>query len=112
MNLVDMLKALGDETRSRIMNLLLTSSLCVCEIEELLNINQSNASRHLFRLKTSGLIEPEKQAQWVFYRINEAAVKQYPFLRVMIETERDQNKQWQQDIDALKKLKAAGGGCH
>ena len=50
MNTVQMLKALGDETRIRIVNILRDGPLCVCEIESILEITQSNASRHLSKL--------------------------------------------------------------
>ena len=57
MELVEIFKAFGDETRIRILNLLRNSEMCVCEIEAILGINQSNASRHLNKLKsTVGLL--------------------------------------------------------
>ena len=66
-NIVDVLKALSDETRLRIMNLLYIKDLCVCDIVETLGITQTKASRHLKYLKNSGLVEDRKQAQWVYY---------------------------------------------
>ncbi len=47
LELVVILKALADETRLRMLHLLKDRELCVCEIEEVLGIQQSNASRHL-----------------------------------------------------------------
>jgi ArsR family transcriptional regulator len=63
MELIQILKALSDKTRLRILNLLMQSELCVGEIEYLLNINQSNTSRHLSSLKNATLITYEKKAQ-------------------------------------------------
>ncbi|GBG55911.1 transcriptional regulator [Sporomusaceae bacterium FL31] len=47
MEIINVLKALSDETRIKILNLLRIMPLCVCEIEDILGISQSNASRHL-----------------------------------------------------------------
>lgn len=49
--MLDILKALADETRLRILSQVLRGEMCVCEIEECLGLTQSNASRHLTTLK-------------------------------------------------------------
>ena len=67
--LVDVLKALSDETRLRILNLLYESELCVCDIMEILKISQAKASRHLIYLKNAGLVKDRKQAQWAYYSL-------------------------------------------
>ena len=69
LNIVNVLKALSDETRLRILNLLYEKELCVCDINESLDIMQTKASRHLSYLKKMGLIKGRKQAQWVYYSI-------------------------------------------
>ncbi len=51
MTIVNMFKALSDENRLRIMSLLIREELCVCEIEVILELSQSNVSRHLNKLK-------------------------------------------------------------
>ncbi|BAE86462.1 ArsR/SmtB family transcription factor [Desulfitobacterium hafniense] len=66
-NIVDIMKALSDETRLRIINLLFIKDLCVCDIVETLEITQTKASRHLKYLKNAGLVEDRKKAQWVYY---------------------------------------------
>jgi ArsR family transcriptional regulator, arsenate/arsenite/antimonite-responsive transcriptional repressor len=67
--LVDMLKALSDETRLRILNLLYERELCVCDIMETLQITQAKASRHLIYMKNAGLVKDRKQAQWAYYAV-------------------------------------------
>lgn len=66
-NLLDVLKALSDETRLRIVNLLYEKELCVCDVMETLQITQAKASRHLIYLKNAGLVKDRKHAQWVYY---------------------------------------------
>ncbi|MDP4095154.1 MAG: metalloregulator ArsR/SmtB family transcription factor [Bacillota bacterium] len=68
--LVDILKALSDETRLRILNLLYEKELCVCEVMEVLQISQAKASRHLIYLKNAGLVKDRKHAQWAYYSMN------------------------------------------
>lgn len=68
-NIVDILKALSDETRLRIINLLYEGELCVCDIMEVLDISQAKASRHLGVLRRAGLVTDRKSAQWVYYTL-------------------------------------------
>lgn len=70
MNFIDIFKMLSDENRIRILNLLVNQELCVCEIEAILEVTQSNASRHLNRLKNAKIIDPIKDSQWTYYKIN------------------------------------------
>lgn len=67
----EVFKALSDENRIRIINLLQMGELCVCEIETILDLTQTNASRHLSRLKGAGILEMRKEFQWVYYRMSE-----------------------------------------
>ncbi len=67
MTIVNMFKALSDENRLRIMSLLIREELCVCEIEVILELSQSNVSRHLNKLKSDKMIDFHKKAQWVHY---------------------------------------------
>ena len=69
---VQILKALSDSTRMRIVLLLLNSGeLCVCDIMESLGIPQSTASRHLSLLRSAGLVDGERRGVWMHYRIVE-----------------------------------------
>jgi ArsR family transcriptional regulator len=63
------LKALGDRSRLRIINMLGEKSLCVCEITEVLKLSQSTVSGHLRVLKDAGLVEDEKDGLWVEYHL-------------------------------------------
>lgn len=62
-------KALADATRLRILGLLLTGEVCVCDIHESLKIPQPKASRHLAYLRRSGLVETRRDGLWVHYRL-------------------------------------------
>ena len=62
-------KALSDQTRLRILKLLLKKELCVCEIEEGLDLSQSKVSRHLAVLRSAGLVEDRREGLWIFYSL-------------------------------------------
>ena len=62
-------KALADETRLRILNLLRAREMCVCEIMIALNLTQPTASHHLRILESAELVEDLRKGKWVFYKI-------------------------------------------
>ena len=71
-NTAQVFKALSDETRLRIMGLLIAGEeLCVCDIIAALDLPQSTVSRHLAYLRNSGLLEDRRQGVWMYYRISQ-----------------------------------------
>jgi ArsR family transcriptional regulator, arsenate/arsenite/antimonite-responsive transcriptional repressor len=62
-------KALGDDVRLRIVALLAHGELCVCHIEEALQLTQPNASRHLGILRAAGVVAHERRDKWVYYSL-------------------------------------------
>ena len=67
-DIVEIHKALGDETRLRILRLLLFSKkeLCSCELVDSLEERQYNVSRHLKILKKAGLVDEREEGRWVY----------------------------------------------
>jgi ArsR family transcriptional regulator len=63
-------KTLSDPNRLRILKMLQTKSLCVCEITEVLQLATSTVSKHLSILKETGFIIEVKDGKWVNYLIN------------------------------------------
>ena len=111
LNLIEIFKALGDENRIRILNLLMRQELCVCEIETLLDMTQSNASRHLNKLKTSGIITSEKKSQWVYYSVDNNFIEKNNLLYKFLKSKMDENTQWIKDMERLKKYKNSNFTC-
>jgi ArsR family transcriptional regulator len=62
-------KALGDETRLRIVALLSHGELCVCHVQEALGLSQPNVSRQLAILRSAGIVEDRREGNWVYYRL-------------------------------------------
>lgn len=62
-------KALADRTRLRIISLLASGEICVCDIHESLALPQPTVSRHLAYLRHAGLVVSRKDGLWVHYRL-------------------------------------------
>jgi len=76
--LPQVLKALADPTRLRIVGYLAQRELCVCDLEDLLGISQSMTSHHVGVLRRAGLLlqrREERDIRWVYYRLNPEAVE-------------------------------------
>jgi ArsR family transcriptional regulator len=69
----DVLKALADPTRLRILALLASGEICVCHIHTALDVPQPTASRHLAYLKKSALVEDRRVGLWKHYRLKPIA---------------------------------------
>lgn len=111
MELVEILKVLGDENRIRILNLLKDEELCVCEIESILELNQSNVSRHLTRLSSARLIKSYKKAQFVYYKINNETISNYGFIGEILKKEMNKIEQCKQDSRMLVLFKESNIDC-
>lgn len=82
--LLNIFKALSDETRLRILKLLEHGELCVCDIVAALNMIQPKVSFHLGVLKEAGLIKDRRQGKWVHYRIDDLDIfKRFLILSVL-----------------------------
>ena len=70
-------KALSDETRLRILNLLLEKECCVCEVMQALDISQARASRNLTKLYDAGFIKLRKDGLWSLYSIDKDGMGEF-----------------------------------
>ena len=62
-------RALADQTRLRILTLLASGEVCVCNIHGALGIPQPTASRHLAYLRKTGLVGTRRDGLWIHYRL-------------------------------------------
>ena len=67
---VKMIKALADENRLAVMEILQSGEKCACVLLEELNITQSTLSHHMKLLCDSGLVEYRKEGKWMHYSIS------------------------------------------
>ena len=106
--LTQLCRALGDETRLRIVALLTHGELCSCHIEQALDLSQPNASRHLGVLKTAGIILPRREGTWVYYRLARQEDVARRKLLATIVRNFGAHETLKKDVD--KVLEAKGGG--
>ncbi|MEN8615064.1 metalloregulator ArsR/SmtB family transcription factor [Dehalogenimonas sp. THU2] len=71
--LADLMKALSDATRLRILNLLIERECCVCEVMQALSISQTRASRNLSQLYDAGLLAQRREGLWTIYYLSPEA---------------------------------------
>jgi ArsR family transcriptional regulator len=72
-DLEQLFKGLADQTRLRILNLLIHGELCVCDVQYVLQSSQPNVSRHLTYLKNSGLVLDRREGARMYYRLAQPA---------------------------------------
>ena len=103
-DLMKALKALSDETRLRILNLLLERECCVCEVMQALNISQTRASRNLSILYDASFLRLRKDGLWSLYSIDEEGIREYSSdLVKMVRKALEGNKTVARDRERLMK---------
>jgi len=110
--LVKAFKALSDETRLRILNLLLERECCVCEVMQALDISQTRASRNLSALYDAGFLKLRKDGLWSLYSLDREGMEEH--FSDLIEAVRkglEGNEAVALDRERLKKAERVSPGC-
>lgn len=68
-------KALADETRLKIIDMLSCGELCACDILKYFNITQPTLSYHMKILTECGIVNADRQGAWMHYTLNDETVK-------------------------------------
>jgi ArsR family transcriptional regulator len=69
-------KALSDETRLKIIDMLSCGELCACDILKSFNISQPTLSYHMKILTESGIVNGSREGAWMFYTLNKEIINQ------------------------------------
>lgn len=72
---IQIFKALSDDIRLEILEMVSKKRLCACEILERFNITQPTLSHHMKTLCDSGLVLSEKCGKWNYYQVNPELIK-------------------------------------
>jgi ArsR family transcriptional regulator len=107
-DLVKAMKSLSDETRLRILNLLLERECCVCEVMQALGISQSTASRGLGALYDAGFLKQRREGTWTFYSMAKDTAQYYSELVEAMREALESNKLAEADRERLKKVQRIG----
>ena len=82
-------KALADETRLRIVDMLSCQELCACSILEAFEISQPTLSYHMKILTESGLVQARKDGSWMRYTLNQELFESLRQFLALITTDKD-----------------------
>src|ERR1035441_5440557 len=105
-------KALSDETRLRILNLLLVRECCVCEVMQVLNVSQTRRSRNLSMLYEAGFLKLRREGLWAYYSVNAAEMSDYLALMLeAVEKGLTRNKTAESDRKQLAEAQRLGPLC-
>ena len=108
-NLIRAIKALSDETRLRILRVLMERECCVCEIMQALDISQSRSSRNLGILENAGFVKSRRDGLWTVYFINvQDEEKYYATLVRIVKDALYGNEVVTVDLERLKKAVRVG----
>jgi ArsR family transcriptional regulator len=105
-------RALSDETRLRILKLLLERECCVCEVMQALEISQTRASRNLSILYDAGFLKLRKDGLWSLYSIDQEGMSEH--FTVLVEAVHkglEDNETVALDRERLNKAERVGPGC-
>lgn len=69
----EVFKALGDETRLAIVQMLVGRELCVCDILDAFDMSQPAISHHLKILRQAGVVRDTREGKWIYYSLSPAA---------------------------------------
>ena len=72
----EIFKVLSDSNRLQIIDMLSCGEMCVCKILEKLKITQPTLSHHLKVLSDSGIVTSRKEANWMYYKLNDKKMKE------------------------------------
>lgn len=87
---VPVAKALSDETRLKIIDMLSCGEMCACDILEEFSISQSTLSYHMKILTESGLVKAVRDGAWMRYTLNkEKANEVLTFLTYLMSEKED-----------------------
>ncbi len=106
------IRSLSDETRLRILKLLLEQECCVCEVMQALDISQSRASRNLGILQEAGFLRARRDGLWIVYSVDWQTANGYATsLAKLLKDSLASNGVLAQDKERLKQAVRVGPGC-
>ena len=108
MDLVQIYQCFSDRTRLRILHLLTKSPLCVCHFQTILGEPQVKISKHLAYLRDRGLVEVERDQNWMVYSLPK---KRAPELETNLQCLQDCVQSDKAFASDLKKLAAIQKNC-
>lgn len=105
-DLAHILKAAGEPTRLRLLNLLRIGDTCVCDLQAVLGLPQHAVSRHLAVLRHAGLVADHRHGQRVLYSLARSGSTELLALRRLLELCCPENEVFRNDLKCLQQSAA------
>ena len=102
--LAQLLEAVAEPTRLRILNLLEQGEFCVCELQAIMALNEPTVSRHLARLRFAGLVLTRRSGSKMMYRLSEADSPTITILHRFLREASREEPSLQRDLKAVGEL--------
>src|SRR5215510_15882408 len=103
-NIERLFKALADETRLRLINLIGDSEVCVCFLVEILKTSQPKISRHLAYLRRAQIVTARREGKWMHYRLNEPPEEHAARILHEVRDSLLEHPEFQRDREKLEKV--------
>ena len=111
-DLIKAMKALSNETRLRILKVLLERECCVCEVMQALDISQSRASRNLSVLQDASFLKSRRDGVWIVYSVDWQTANRYTTTLAKLLTDSPpSNEILEKDRERLKHAKRIDPKC-
>ena len=104
MELIRIYECLCDPTRLRLLNVLAQGPLCVCHFQEILGEPQVKISKHLAYLRARGLVEVERQGNWMIYELPARPPRELKANLACLQDCAQEDPVFKRDLARLKKL--------
>ncbi|MES1195076.1 MAG: metalloregulator ArsR/SmtB family transcription factor [Opitutus sp.] len=116
MELLKIYECLCDRTRLRVLNILAQGPLCVCHFQEILGEPQVKISKHLAYLRQRGLVEVERNGNWMIYELPAKPSRELKKNLACLQDCAGENPVFRRDLARLKKIAprlaaSAPAGC-
>ena len=106
--LVRIYECLCDETRLRIVQMLMRGPLCVCHLQAVLDVPQARVSQHLAYLRERGMVACHRRGTWMIYSLPEKPTRELAKHLACLQDCAVSDKRFRED---LRKLKSLNGQC-
>lgn len=107
MKLLQIYRCFCDETRLRILHLLVQGPLCVCHFQDILKLPQVAVSKHLAYLRAKGLVIARRHEKWMIYRLPEKAPAELDLQLRCLQDCVQSHPIFREDLRRLKKRRCA-----
>lgn len=111
MELIQIYACLCDATRLRLLHVLAQGPLCVCHFQEILAEPQVKISKHLAYLRARGLVEAEREGNWMVYALPARPSRELQANLACLQDCVAENPVFRRDLARLKKLAPSEAGA-